>query len=92
MPWCRAEVTKPAAHVADLIGAAAVLQHVLISAISLFAKAAMWSSTARISGKVAPQPPMWGPNKEGEPVPVASDEERPLPNARRQINRRSQGK
>jgi hypothetical protein len=31
----------------------------------------------------APQPPMWGPDAEREPVPVAGDAERPLPIARR---------
>jgi hypothetical protein len=33
----------------------------------------------------APQPAMRRPNAEGEPVPVASNAERPLPNARRNI-------
>ena len=40
----------------------------------------------------ASQSPMWGSNTAWEPVPIAGDEERPLPNARRQITRRSEGK
>jgi hypothetical protein len=39
----------------------------------------------------APQPPMWSPDKEREPVPVTSDAERPLPNAWRDVPRRSEG-
>jgi hypothetical protein len=30
----------------------------------------------------APQPSMWGPDAEGEPVPIAGDAERPMPDAR----------
>jgi hypothetical protein len=39
----------------------------------------------------APQPAMRSPDKEREPVPVASDAERPLPNAWRDVPRRSEG-
>jgi hypothetical protein len=38
-----------------------------------------------------PQPTMRSPNAEQEPVPVASDAERPLSNARRKIARRTEG-
>jgi hypothetical protein len=38
-----------------------------------------------------PQPAMRSPNAEREPVPGASDAERPLPNARRKIARRPEG-
>ena len=38
-----------------------------------------------------PQPAMRSPNAEREPVPGASDAERPLPNARRKIARCSEG-
>jgi len=37
----------------------------------------------------APQPSMWGPDAEREPVQVAGDAERSLPNARREVARRS---
>ena len=39
----------------------------------------------------APQPAMRSPDKEREPVPVASDAERPLPNAWRDVPRRPKG-
>ena len=39
----------------------------------------------------APQPAVWSADKEREPVPVASDAERPLPDARRALPRRPQG-
>jgi hypothetical protein len=39
----------------------------------------------------APQLPMWSANEEREPVPIASDAERPLPDARRSIPGRSEG-
>ena len=39
----------------------------------------------------APQPAMRSPDKEREPVPVTSDAERPLPNAWRDVPRRSEG-
>jgi len=39
----------------------------------------------------APQPSMWGSDAEGQPVPVASDAERPLSVARRKVTRRSKG-
>jgi hypothetical protein len=39
----------------------------------------------------APQPTMWRTDKKGEPVPVTSDAERPLPNARRGIPGRAEG-
>jgi hypothetical protein len=39
----------------------------------------------------APQPAMRSPDKEREPVPVASDAERPMPNAWRDVPRRSEG-
>ena len=39
----------------------------------------------------APQPAMRSPDKEREPVPVASDAERPLPNAWRDVPRRPEG-
>jgi hypothetical protein len=38
-----------------------------------------------------PQPAMRSPNAEREPVPVAGDAKRPLPNARRKITRSSEG-
>jgi hypothetical protein len=38
----------------------------------------------------APQQPMWGADKEREPVPVARDAERPVPTARRKIAGRSE--
>jgi hypothetical protein len=40
----------------------------------------------------APQPPMWSSNKKGNPMQVASDAERPLPNARRKITGRPEKK
>ena len=39
----------------------------------------------------APQPAMRSPDKEREPVPVASDAERPMPNAWRDVPRRPTG-
>ena len=39
----------------------------------------------------APQPAMWSADEEREPVPVAGDAERPLPNARRNVPGRSEG-
>jgi hypothetical protein len=39
----------------------------------------------------APQPPMWGTNKEREPVPVTCDGERPLPYARGTVAGGSEG-
>jgi hypothetical protein len=39
----------------------------------------------------APQPEMRSPDKEREPVPVAGNAERPLPDARRNVTRRSKG-
>jgi len=39
----------------------------------------------------APQPPMWSENKEGEPVPITGNVERPVPDARRKVARRSKG-
>ena len=38
----------------------------------------------------APQPAVWSADKEREPVPVASDAERPMPNAWRDVPRRPQ--
>jgi hypothetical protein len=38
----------------------------------------------------APQPPMWSADKEWEQVPVTSDAERPLPDARRNVAGRSE--
>jgi hypothetical protein len=38
-----------------------------------------------------PMPAMRSPDKEREPVPVTSDAERPLPNAWRDVPRRSEG-
>jgi soluble lytic murein transglycosylase len=40
---------------------------------------------------IEPQPAMRSPDKEREPVPVASDAERPLPNAWRDVPRRPEG-
>ena len=39
----------------------------------------------------APQPAMWSADKEREPVPVAGDAERPLPDARREVPGRTEG-
>jgi hypothetical protein len=39
----------------------------------------------------APQPAMWRANEGREPVPIAGDAERPLPNARRTVTGRSEG-
>ena len=39
----------------------------------------------------APQSPMWGTDKERDAVPVTSDAERSVPNARRKVTRRSEG-
>ena len=39
----------------------------------------------------APQPTVWSPDKEREPVPVTGDAERPLQDARRTIAGRSEG-
>jgi hypothetical protein len=39
----------------------------------------------------APQPEVWSADKEREPVPIASDAERPLPDARRTVAGRSEG-
>ena len=39
----------------------------------------------------APEPAMWSADKERETVPIASDAERPLPDARRAIDGRSEG-
>ena len=38
----------------------------------------------------APQPEVWGADKEREPVPIASDAERPLPDARRAVAGRTE--
>ena len=40
----------------------------------------------------APEPAMWSTDKERETVPITSDAERPLPDARRDIPRRSEEK
>jgi hypothetical protein len=39
----------------------------------------------------APEPTVWRADEEREPVPVSRDEERPLPDARRPLSRRSEG-
>jgi hypothetical protein len=39
----------------------------------------------------APQPSMWSADAEREPLPVAGDAERPLPDARRTVARRAEG-
>ena len=39
----------------------------------------------------APQPAMWSADEKRKPVPVAGDAERPMPNARRNVARRSKG-
>ena len=39
----------------------------------------------------APESPLWRTNTEGEPMPSPSNAERPLPDARRKIARRSEG-
>jgi hypothetical protein len=39
----------------------------------------------------APQPAVWSADEEREPLPIAGDAERPLPNARRNVPRRSEG-
>ena len=39
----------------------------------------------------APQPAMWSADEEREPVPVAGDAERPLPDARRKVAGRTEG-
>jgi hypothetical protein len=39
----------------------------------------------------APEPPMWSENKEGEPVPITSNAERTLSNARRKVSGRAEG-
>jgi hypothetical protein len=39
----------------------------------------------------APEPKMWSPNEERDAVPVTGDGERPLPDARRNIARRTEG-
>jgi len=39
----------------------------------------------------APQSPLWSEDEEREPLPVASDAERSVPNARRKVSRRSEG-
>jgi hypothetical protein len=39
----------------------------------------------------ASQPTVWSADKEGGPMPVASDAERPLPDARRNVARRTKG-
>jgi hypothetical protein len=39
----------------------------------------------------APQPAMRSPDKERDPVPVGSDAERPLPDARRDVPGRPEG-
>lgn len=39
----------------------------------------------------APVAPLRSPHQEREPVPIASDAERPLPHARRRVTRRAQG-
>jgi hypothetical protein len=39
----------------------------------------------------APEPTVWRADEEREPVPVSRNEERPLPNARRNVSRRSEG-
>jgi hypothetical protein len=40
----------------------------------------------------APEPTLWGENKERQPLPIASNAERPLPDARRTVTGRSKGK
>ena len=39
----------------------------------------------------APEPAMWRADEKRKPVPVGSDAERPMPNARRNVTRRSEG-
>ena len=39
----------------------------------------------------APQLPMWRTDEKRKPVPVGSDAERPMPDARRKVSRRSEG-
>jgi hypothetical protein len=40
----------------------------------------------------APQPAMWSAHEEREPLPIAGDAERPMPDARRNITGRTEGK
>jgi hypothetical protein len=40
----------------------------------------------------APEPTLWGENKERQPLPIAGNAERPLPDARRTVTGRSKGK
>jgi hypothetical protein len=39
----------------------------------------------------APQPAMWSADKEREPVPIAGDAERPVPDARGDVSGASEG-
>jgi hypothetical protein len=39
----------------------------------------------------APKPTMWRANEERAPMPITSDAERPLPDARRNVARRAEG-
>jgi hypothetical protein len=40
----------------------------------------------------APQPAVWGPDKKREPLPITCDAERPMPDARRNVTRGTEGK
>jgi hypothetical protein len=40
----------------------------------------------------APQPAVWSADKTRQPVPIARDDERPLPDARRNVAGRADGK
>ena len=40
----------------------------------------------------APQPAMWSAHEEREPLPIAGDAERPMPDARRNVTGRTEGK
>ena len=40
----------------------------------------------------APQPAMWSADEEREPLPIAGDAERPMPDARRNVTGRTEGK
>jgi hypothetical protein len=68
----------------EMKGGIVLAQHYVGEAMRLF-------GASRVSGAHACQPAVWSAKKGREPVPVTSDAERSLPNARRTVAGRAEG-